>query len=104
MTLEISRIDPFDDDAVDAWWDAYAAAERADRGRDAVVWSREESRSELQQVSAVVERRAYLLRDRGTVVGSAGLALPLKDNTHVAHLAVAVPPPHRRRGHGTAAL
>ncbi|MBO0981990.1 GNAT family N-acetyltransferase [Microbacterium sp. SD291] len=104
MTLEISRIDPFDDVAVDAWWDAYAAAERADRGRDAVVWSREESRSELQQESAISERRAYLLRDGGTVVGSASLGLPLKDNTHVAHLAVSVHPGNRRRGHGSAAL
>ena len=104
MTIEISRIDPFDAGSVDAWWDAYAAAERADRGADTPVWTREESRSELQQDSAVVERRGYLLRVGDAVVGSASLALPLKDNTHVAHLAVSVPPPHRRRGVGSAAL
>ncbi|WP_217182913.1 GNAT family N-acetyltransferase [Streptomyces sp. AC495_CC817] len=104
MTLEIIRIDPFDDALVDDWWDAYAAAERADRGRDAIVWSREESRMELQQTSAVVDRRAYLLRDRGAVVGSASLGLPLKDNRHAAHLSITVPPEHRRRGHGAAAL
>ncbi|GAT72099.1 PE-PGRS family protein [Microbacterium sp. HM58-2] len=104
MTLEISRIDPFDDDAVDAWWDAYAEAERADRGRDAVIWSREETRKELQQDSSVSERRAYLLRDRGAVVGCASLGLPLKDNTHVAHIGIGVPPRHRRRGHGGDAL
>jgi GNAT superfamily N-acetyltransferase len=104
MTIEISRIDPFDTESVDAWWEAYAAAERADRGADTPVWTREESRSELQQDSAVVERRAYLLRDGDAVVGSASLALPLKDNTHVAHLAVSVPPLHRRHGVGSAAL
>lgn len=104
MTIEITRIDPFDDEGVDAWWDAHAAAERADRGTDAVVWSLEESRSELQQDSAIVDRRAYLLRAGARIVGSASLALPLKDNTHVAHLAVSVPPEHRRRGVGSEAL
>lgn len=104
MPLEISLIDPSDDVDVDAWWDAYAAAERADRGDDAPVWTREESRSELQQESAVVERRAYLLRENDHVVGSASLALPLKDNTHVVHLAVSVHPAARRRGVGTEAL
>ena len=104
MTVEISRIDPFDPIEVEAWGQAYAAAERADRGSDAVVWSLAESRSELQQESAVVDRRAYLLRDGDEVVGSASLALPLKDNTHVAHLAVSVPPRHRRRGIGSTAL
>jgi len=104
MSLEISRIDPFDDDAVDDWWDAYAAAERADRGPDATLWTREESRSELQQESRVVERRAFLLRAGGEVVGSASLALPLKDNTHVAHLAISVRPEHRRHGFGSEAL
>lgn len=104
MTLEISRIDAFDDEAFDAWWHAYATAERTDRGPDAPVWTLEESRSGLQQASTVVERRAFLLRERGTVVGSASLALPLKDNTHVAHLGVSVLPAHRRRGHGSAAL
>ena len=104
MTIEITRVDPADDIEVDAWWGAYATAERADRGADAVVWSLAESRSELQQESAIVDRRAYLLRDGGEVVGSASLALPLKDNTHVAHLAVSVPPRHRRRGIGSEAL
>ncbi|MFJ4998004.1 GNAT family N-acetyltransferase [Microbacterium sp. NPDC088619] len=104
MTIEISRIDPFDPHDVDAWWEAYAAAERADRGADAVVWSLAESRSELQQDSAVVDRRAFLLRDDDEIVGSASLALPLKDNVHTAHLAISVPPENRRRGVGTAAL
>lgn len=104
MTLEITRIDPFDSAAVDAWWDAYAAAEWADRGLDVPVWSREETRSAMQQQSQVLERRPHLVRDGDEVVAAAGLALPLKDNTHVAHLAIHVPPGHRRRGVGSAAL
>lgn len=104
MTLDIARIDPFDDEAVDAWYDAYEVAERADRGPDAPLWTREESRSELKQESQVVERRAYLFRHRETVVGSASIALPLKDNTHVVHVGLCIRPEHRRRGHGSAAL
>lgn len=104
MPLALRRLDPFDDDAVDAWWDAYATAERADRGHDATVWTREESRSELQQQSQVVDRRAYLLLDGTAPLGSASLALPLKDNTHQAHLGLSVPPAHRRHGVGSRAL
>ncbi|MFS0911856.1 GNAT family N-acetyltransferase [Microbacterium sp. 179-I 3D2 NHS] len=104
MGMEMIRVDPFDDGAVDDWWSAYAHAERADRGAKAVVWTREESRSELQQESSVVDRRAYLLRAGSVIVGSAGIGLPRKDNTHVAHLSVSVPPAHRRRGFGSAAL
>jgi len=104
MTFELSRIDPFDDAAVDAWWEAYASAERADRGPEAPVWTRGESRSELRQASESIERRAYLLHHRGRIVGSADIALPLKDNTHIAHIGLSVPPEHRRHGHGTRAL
>lgn len=104
MTLQITRIDPFDDAEVDAWWETYAITERADRGSDIPVWSREETRNAMQQQSRTLERRPHLLSDGGTVVGAAGLALPLTDNTHVAQLAIHVPPAHRRRGVGSAAL
>lgn len=104
MTLQISRIDPFNTAAVDAWWDAYAAAQREDRGPMATVWSREEIRHQFQQESRTTERRAYLLLDDDAVVGAAGLALPLKDNTHVANISIEVPPAERRRGVGSTAL
>lgn len=104
MSVQIDPVGPSDDESVDAWWDAYAAAERADRGDDTPVWTREETRSALQHPSAVVDRRIFLLREGSEVVGSAGLGLPLKDNTHVAHLSISVPPEHRRRGIGSAAL
>jgi hypothetical protein len=104
MAATLTPIDPFDDSQVDAWWEAYASAERADRGADAVVWTREESRSELQQASATFDRRAYLLHLGDEVVGSASLGLPLKDNTHVAHIGISVPSQHRRKGVGSQAL
>lgn len=102
--LQITRIDPFDTAEFDAWWDAYAAARRADLGENAVVWSREESRAELQQDSDTTRRQAYAAVQEGEVVGSASLALFLKDNTHLAALGVNVPPQHRRAGVGTALL
>jgi len=101
-SIEITRIDPFDPGAYDAWWDAYAEARRADLGENAVVWSREESRTELQQVSATTRRQAYVAMRDGLVVGSGSLALPLKDNTHIAMMGVNVPPQHRRTGIGSA--
>lgn len=104
MSFEISPVDPFDDDAVDAWWDAYAAARRIDMGENAVIWSREESRAELQQPSATTHRRAFSAREGGEVVGSASLALSLKDNVHIAAIGINVPAAHRRRGVGSALL
>ncbi|MGO2745581.1 GNAT family N-acetyltransferase [Microbacterium sp.] len=102
--LELTHIDPFDTTAVDQWWDIYAAAERADRGADTTVWTRNESRHELQQNTEAIERRAYLARIDGEIVASARLALPQRDNMRTAALGVHVAPSLRRRGAGTAVL
>ncbi|HEY9294628.1 MAG TPA: GNAT family N-acetyltransferase [Microlunatus sp.] len=95
--LEILRVDPHDADLYDAWHAAYAAAERADRGDDAPVWTLEESRTELQQQSQQYERRAFVARRDGAVVAAGKLGLPLTDNTHRAGLGVYVPPEFRRQ-------
>src|SRR5690606_6372506 len=102
--LEITRIDPFDDAAVDAWWGVYAEAERADRGAEVAVWSLRESRFELQQPARIIERRAYLVRLRSEVVASARLALPRRDNLRSASVGVHAAPEHRRAGIGSAVL
>ena len=102
--LEIRRVDPFDAAEYDTWWQAYADAKRTDMGEHAMVWTLEESRTELQQESATVERRAYIALRDGEVVGSGSLAIFLKDNLHSAALGVTVPAAHRRQGVGTALL
>ena len=102
--LQITRIDPFDVAAFDAWWEDYAAARRADLGENAVVWTREESRAELQQPSETTRRTAYVALRDGVVVGSGSLALFLKDNPRIGALGVNVPPQYRRGGVGSALL
>ena len=102
--LEIRRVGPFDTVEHNLWWQAYAEAKRADMGENALVWTLEESRAEMQQTSATTDRRAYVALRAGAVVGSGSLALPLKDNTHSAAVGVTVPLPHRRQGVGSALL
>lgn len=104
MPVELIRIDPFDDDDVNTWWEIYAAAEHADRGESTPVWTREESRLELQQRTNTIDRRPYLAYADGEVVASARLALPLHDNVRSAHIGVHVVPALRRRGIGSAVL
>lgn len=102
--LEIAALDPFADAEVDAWWDVYAAAELADRGVDAPLWTREETRSEIQQQSQTVERHVFLARRGGEIVAAGKLALTLKDNTHTAAVGVYLLPAHRRQGIGSELL
>ncbi|WP_336646663.1 GNAT family N-acetyltransferase [Microbacterium sp. USHLN186] len=102
--LQILRVDPFDAADHDRWWHAYAAAKHADMGEDALVWTLEESRAEMQQHSATTERRTYVALRDGAVVGAGSLALGLKDNLHAAALGVTVPAEHRQRGVGSALL
>jgi len=102
--LQIHRVDPYDTAEYDTWWHAYDAAKRTDMGADALSWSLEESRAELQQQSTTIERRAYIAVHDGIVVGSGSLALSLKDNLHSAALGVNVPGDFRRAGVGSALL
>ncbi|SDS95620.1 GNAT family N-acetyltransferase [Microlunatus soli] len=102
--LQIVRVDPFDAASYDSWYDCYAAAERADRGAHAPLWTLEESRSELQQVSDRIDRRAFIARRGDEVVAAAKLGMSLKDNTHRAGLGVYVPAAHRRQGIGSQVL
>lgn len=50
--------------------------------------------------------RVFVLtrHDRGEVVGAARVEMPVRDNTTLVEARIAVPPAHRRRGHGSALL
>jgi len=104
--VRIEPVDPFDDAAVDAWHGVYAAAEYADRGPEADVWQLEEHRTEAQEVTDRVRRQTWLVRDAATgePVAAAGLALGLRDNTHLARCLIFVLPHARRSRIGTTLL
>lgn len=102
--LVIERVDPFDGDAFDAWYDVMTQSWLDVRGPDADLWAREELRVELQQETAKTDRRAYAGRVGEEVVAAAWMAMPLTHNLHRATLVVAVLPAHRRQGHGTSLL
>lgn len=102
--LVIERVDPFDGDTFDTWYDVMTQSWLDVRGPDADLWAREELRVELQQETAKTDRRAYLGRVGGDAVAAAWMAMPLLDNLHRATLVVTVLPAHRRRGHGTSLL
>lgn len=102
--LQIVRVDPFDPRQYDEWYGCYAAAELADRGPDAPLWTKDETRAELQQVTEQVDRRVFIAVDGGEVLAAGKLALGLKENTHRAALGVYVRPEFRRQGIGSAVL
>lgn len=102
--IEIRRVNPFDTVEHNLWWQTYAEAKRADMGENALIWTLEESRAEMQQRSATTERRTYVALREGSAVGGGSLALPRKDNVHTAAIGVTVPLAHRRQGVGSALL
>ncbi len=103
--LRLVEIDP-EDAAFAAWCDVWAAAERAGRPDEAprpalehVVLGRELVRPGGSRDGV---HRAALLGD--DVVGALRLIFPLRDNTTVAHVDLAVHPAQRCRGIGAVLL
>ncbi len=95
-----------DDDLFGAWCGVWAASERADRPD-------EEPRPESEHVGLARQLAAPGASRRGAhraavaggaVVGALRVLLPVRDNTTVAYVDVAVHPAARRRGTGTALL
>lgn len=95
-----------DDDAFVAWCDVWAAVESADRPGEAPRPAREHVVLARQLLEPGGSRtglhRAAVRGDE--VVGVLRLLLPLRDNTTVALVDLAVHPAHRRQGVGSALL
>ncbi|NPC97484.1 GNAT family N-acetyltransferase [Nocardioides sp. zg-DK7169] len=102
--LEIVAVDPHDEQALTAWYDAYAEAERHGRGRTATVWQLRELQVMLAEPSIRRRSTAWAGRVDGRTVAAGWVQLPLLDNLERAELSVQVVPAARRRGHGTAML
>jgi GNAT superfamily N-acetyltransferase len=101
--LQIDQVDPHDRAAVDAFHDAYLAAELAEPGVGS-PWMREEARVALQDRTTRRHTDAFVATVDGRVVASGFLIVPMIDNLDSAELSVHVPPDARRRGHGSALL
>ena len=87
----------------DDWAEVFAADGRALFGPDHTAHSADELREMSRSPSQ--HRIAWAgLDESGTVVGAAGLVMPLHDNLSQALVLVVVHPDHRRRGVGTALL
>lgn len=106
MGIRIVRVTTLDPDQVElaqAWNDAFVVATVATMGDDHDTWSMASRRA--RESSSDWDHRYFAgLDDDGHVVAGAGLSLPLRDNTKLALLGIAVRPEHRRRGTGTALL
>ncbi|MBM7806496.1 GNAT superfamily N-acetyltransferase [Geodermatophilus bullaregiensis] len=103
--MQIVRTGP-DDERFTAWCQVWAATQRAERpdeeprpASDHVALGR---RLTTPGGSTGGTHRAAVAD--GTVVGALRVLLPVRDNTSVAHVDVAVHPATRRRGVGTALL
>ena len=101
--LRIVDLGP-DDDLFAGWCEVWAAAARAERPEDSPRPAREHVALGRELVAPGGSRdglhRAALAGD--AVVGALRMLFPLRDNPAVAMLDVAVSPPHRRRGLGSA--
>ena len=100
----LRTVDPLDDDALHAAWAAYR--EGASAGRTApLVTTWASFRTSMQQPSPWGHRTllaAYESDVHERPLGAALLALPTRDNQHLAELEIAVLPRHRGRGIGEA--
>ncbi|MEQ4205039.1 GNAT family N-acetyltransferase [Actinopolymorpha sp. B9G3] len=102
-TYEVVRVDPFDDVAFRAWFDAREAGMAAGRIAPpprAFV----EQLVHYQTSSQTCTLQPFVAVERDVVVGAGNLELPLRDNRTLAMFDLAVPPERRGRGVGAALL
>ncbi len=100
--LEITRVDPFDRVAFDAWHACYLAAELASEEGVASPLMLEEARAQLQDAGTRSWNSCWTGTVAGRVVVAGWLDMPLLDNLDRADLSVHVVADERHRGHGSA--
>lgn len=94
-------MDPDDDAAFHAWYEAVDAAQR-DLWSGRPGWQKVELRAEARAVDNPDEMHPLAVLDGDRVAGAGWVSLPRFDNRHLAYVAVWVPPEQRRRGVGSA--
>jgi GNAT superfamily N-acetyltransferase len=101
--VRIAEVDVHDDEQVRRWH----AVEQASISHDspeAVLRSYEALVAYVREPGARSKRMLLGAWSGEEMLGTAGVVLPLHDNTHLIHLAVNVDPRHRRTGVGTRLL
>ena len=98
--VQVTELDPADEQAFAAWFAVTEAAERHDRPGEPGWLLREQWQYSLDGSRPEADSRCVLLaaRDGERVVGAARLELPQRDNLHLCELDLSVHPDARRRG------
>ncbi|WP_109508040.1 GNAT family N-acetyltransferase [Nocardioides speluncae] len=102
--MEIVEVDPFDDEAFEAWYATQRAADVFGREETATPWHLEEARVAARTPNRGRWHGRYAGIKDGVVVVSGEVETPLLDNLDQAELQVYTHPEHRRQGHGSAML
>ncbi len=101
--MQVSRIDPADPAAFDAWFAVRDAVQRHDQA-DGPFWTSTEQRALATDPSPATRLLHWVAEVDGRCVGAALLELPQLDNLHLGSAKVDVHPDFRRRGVGTSLL
>jgi GNAT superfamily N-acetyltransferase len=96
---QVLEVDPLDEDLLRAFWETEQAAIRPER-EHALLRTWERLRAMSQNPNEWSSRTMLVARNGDEVVGVAELGGSLRDNLHLADVAVVVLPAHRRRGIG----
>jgi GNAT superfamily N-acetyltransferase len=103
VSIEISQVDPADENAVRDFYDVYLACGRHEPA-SFVAAPYEALRGVIRQPTADFRYTAFLAREHGAVVGQGWYAAFLRANRDKAIGIPRILPQHRRRGTGSAVL